>query len=83
MFYFSKFRDLIDKIPYLIASRDYDSKMLYLQGLSNLQVGNVANYMDPIVSNGEENQDIKFLAAWTSLSVANERAQKVHFNDIL
>lgn len=51
--------------------------MLYLQGLSNLQVGNVANYLDPIVSNGEENQDIKFLAAWTTLSVAQDRAERV------
>lgn len=51
--------------------------MLYLQGLSNLQVGNVANYLDPIVSNGEENQDIKFLAAWTTLSLAPDRAERV------
>lgn len=51
--------------------------MLFLQGLSNLQVGNVANYLDPIVSNGEENQDIKFLAAWTTLSLAPDRAEKV------
>lgn len=65
-------------IPFcIIDSRDYESKMLYMQGLSNLQLGNVAEYMDPIVANGEENQDIKFLAAWTSLSVAHERAQRV------
>lgn len=61
----------------VLDSRDYDSKMLYLQGLSNLQVGNVANYLDPIVSNGEENQDIKFLAAWTTLSLAPDRAERV------
>lgn len=63
-------------------SRDYDSKMLYLQGLSNLQVGNVANYLDPIVSNGEENQDIKFLAAWTTLSLAPDRAERVRENTL-
>lgn len=51
--------------------------MLYLQGLSNLQVGNVANYLDPIVSDPNENEDIKFLAAWVTLSLATERAERV------
>lgn len=54
--------------------------MLYLQGLSNLQVGNVANYLDPIVSDPDENEDIKFLAAWVTLSLATERAERVKLN---
>lgn len=53
--------------------------MLYLQGLSNLQVGNVANYLDPIVSDPNENEDIKFLAAWATLSLATERAERVFY----
>ncbi|KAI8129767.1 Vitellogenin-1 [Lucilia cuprina] len=73
------FEDYVQKYFNLyLDSRDYDSKMLYLQGLSNLQVGNVANYLDPIVSNGEENQDIKFLAAWTTLSLAPDRAERIY-----
>ncbi|XP_061389205.1 uncharacterized protein LOC133324377 [Musca vetustissima] len=73
------FEDYVQKYFNLyLSSRDYDSKMLYLQGLSNLQVGNVANYLDPIVSNGEENQDIKFLAAWTTLSLAPNRAERIY-----
>ncbi|KAL9889825.1 vitellogenin-like lipoprotein [Glossina fuscipes fuscipes] len=73
------FEDYVQKyFNFYLNARDYDNKMLYLQGLSNLQVGNVANYLDPIVSNGEENQDIKFLAAWTTLSVAQDRAERIY-----
>lgn len=50
--------------------------MLYLQGLSNLQLGNVANYLDPILRDEEENQDIKFLAAWATMSLAPQRPEK-------
>lgn len=57
---------------------DYDSKMLYLQGLNNLQVGNVANYLDPIVKDESENPDIKFLAAWASMPTAEDRPEKVN-----
>ncbi|XP_036228844.2 vitellogenin-2 isoform X1 [Bactrocera oleae] len=61
-----------------LNSPDYEQKMLYLQGLSNLQVGNVANYLDPIVSDPNENEDIKFLAAWVTLSLATERAERIY-----
>jgi len=54
--------------------------MLYLQGLSNLQLGNVANYLDPILKDENENQDIKFLAAWTTLPLAYTRSEKVLFH---
>lgn len=42
--------------------------MLYLQGLNNLQLGNVANYLEPIVQDPNEHEDLKFNAhprTWT------------------
>lgn len=61
-----------------LNEHDYENKMLYLQGLSNLQLGNVANYLDPIVNSDEENDDIKFLAAWATLPLATTRPDKIY-----
>ncbi|XP_055851471.1 uncharacterized protein LOC129915809 [Episyrphus balteatus] len=61
-----------------LNEHDYENKMLYLQGLSNLQLGNVANYLDPIVNNEGEDDDIKFLAAWATLPLATTRPDKIY-----
>ncbi|ALC45883.1 CG31150, partial [Drosophila busckii] len=60
-----------------LNDRDYEQKMLYLQGLSNLQLGNVANYLEPIVMD-EGNEDLKFMAAWTTLALADKRAERIY-----
>ncbi|XP_068157824.1 vitellogenin-5 [Drosophila tropicalis] len=61
-----------------LNDRDYEQKMLYLQGLSNLQLGNVASYLEPIVSDPNENEDLKFMAAWTTLALADTRAERIY-----
>ncbi|KRG01396.1 uncharacterized protein LOC6573593 isoform X2 [Drosophila mojavensis] len=60
-----------------LNERDYEQKMLFLQGLSNLQLGNVANYLEPIVME-EGNEDLRFMAAWTTLSLADKRAERIY-----
>lgn len=73
------FEEYVQKyFNFYLNSRDYEQKMLYLQGLSNLQLGNVANYLDPIVRDENENQDIKFLAAWATLSMAGQRSERIY-----
>lgn len=51
--------------------------MLFLQGLSNLQVDNVASYLEPIVME-EGNEDLRFMAAWTTLALADKRAERIY-----
>ncbi|KAH8271317.1 hypothetical protein KR018_006399, partial [Drosophila ironensis] len=61
-----------------LNDRDFDQKMLYLQGLNNLQLGNVADYLEPIVQDPNENEDLKFQAAWTTLALAPTRAERMY-----
>jgi len=63
---------------YITGERDFDQKMLYLQGLNNLQLGNVANYLEPIVQDPNEHEDLKFQAAWTTLALADRRAERIY-----
>ncbi|XP_037954576.1 uncharacterized protein LOC119684578 [Teleopsis dalmanni] len=73
------FEDYVQKyFNFYLNARDYEQKLLYLQGLNNLQLGNVANYLDPIVKDENENEDIKFQAAWTTLSLAQERSKSIY-----
>lgn len=52
--------------------------MVYMQGLSNLQLGNVADYLDPIIRDENENTDIRFMAIMATMSLARSRAEKVY-----
>ncbi|EDV43546.1 uncharacterized protein Dana_GF16474 [Drosophila ananassae] len=61
-----------------LTHRDFDQKMLYLQGLNNLQLGNVADYLEPIVQDPNEHDDLKFQAAWTTLALADRRAERIY-----
>ncbi|KAH8265516.1 hypothetical protein KR038_009680, partial [Drosophila bunnanda] len=61
-----------------LSDRDFDQKMLYLQGLNNLQLGNVADYLEPIVQDPNEHEDLKFQAAWTTLALADSRAERIY-----
>ncbi|SPP84272.1 uncharacterized protein LOC117585887 [Drosophila guanche] len=61
-----------------LNDRDFEQKMLYLQGLNNLQLGNVANYLEPIVQDPNENEDLKFMAAWTTLPLAPTRPERIY-----
>lgn len=66
-------------LQFVSGGHDHEQKMLYLQALSNLQLGNVANYLDPIIRDESENDDIKFLAAWTTMTLSHTRPEKVLF----
>lgn len=51
--------------------------MVYLQGLSNLQLTKVADYLDPIIRDETQNEDTRFLAIWATMPLAHTRAEKV------
>lgn len=51
--------------------------MIYLQGLSNLQLTKVADYLDPIIRDETQNEDTRFLAIWATIPLAHTRAEKV------
>ncbi|XP_017118911.1 uncharacterized protein LOC108140563 [Drosophila elegans] len=74
-----KFEEYVQKyFNAYLSDRDFDQKMLYLQGLNNLQLGNVANYLEPIVQDPNENEDLKFQAAWTTLALSDKRAERIY-----
>lgn len=54
--------------------------MVYLQGLSNLQLTKVADYLDPIIRDETQNEDTRFLAIWATIPLAHTRAEKVGRN---
>lgn len=60
--YFSIFTD----------NNDYELKLLYLQGLSNLKLGKVTDYLDPIIRDETQSHDIRFMATWIKESVAEQ-----------
>ncbi|KAJ6640893.1 Vitellogenin-6 [Pseudolycoriella hygida] len=57
---------------------DYEQKMIYLQGLSNLQLTKVADYLDPIIRDETQNEDTRFLAIWATMPLAHTRAEKAY-----
>ncbi|XP_037039543.1 vitellogenin-3 [Bradysia coprophila] len=57
---------------------DYEQKMVYLQGLSNLQLTKVADYLDPIIRDETQNEDTRFLAIWATIPLAHTRAEKAY-----
>lgn len=52
--------------------------MLYLQGLRNLKLGKVIDYLDPIIRDEAQNNDIRFLAAFATLAVVNTRPERTY-----
>lgn len=47
--------------------------MLYLQGLRNLRFGNVVDYLDPIIRDNTQSDDIRFLAMFITMESAWSR----------
>ncbi|XP_055695854.1 uncharacterized protein LOC129797391 [Lutzomyia longipalpis] len=71
--YVKKYFDLFFNSP------DYEQQMLYLLALSNLELGNVVEYLEPIVKGDyPQNTDIRFLAIWSTLSLAQVRPEKTY-----
>lgn len=52
--------------------------MLYLEAMGNLQLGNVANYLQPIIAaDYTQTTDIRFLAIFATLPTAYTRPDEV------
>lgn len=52
--------------------------MVWLEGLANIQLGRVIEFLGPIASgNNTELRDFRALAAWASLSTASMRPDVV------
>lgn len=51
---------------------DYEQKLLYLQAMGNLKFGKVTNYLDPIIRDETQSDDIRFVATWIKESVAEQ-----------
>ena len=63
----------------LSASVDYEQQMLYINAMSNLQLGNVAEYLEPIIkASYPQNTDIRFLAMISTLPLAQTRPEKTY-----
>lgn len=61
-----------------LDSFDYEQQMLYLEAMGNLQLGNVANYLQLIIQ-GDYSQatDMRFLAIFATMPTAYTRPNEV------
>ncbi|XP_063709940.1 uncharacterized protein LOC134838357 [Culicoides brevitarsis] len=61
-----------------LNSFDFEEQLLYLQGMGNLQLRNIADYLEPIIKgNYKQTTDIRFLSIWATFSTAYLRPDKV------
>lgn len=52
--------------------------MLYLEAMGNLQLGNVHNYLYPIIqANYSQTTDFRFLAIFATMPTAHKRSTEV------
>lgn len=79
--YLLKFFTLSRTILYSIRVTEntrYEQKMVWLQGLANIQLGRVVEFLEPIASsNNAELRHFRALAAWASISTAPLRPDLV------
>ncbi|XP_031777418.1 uncharacterized protein LOC100114520 isoform X2 [Nasonia vitripennis] len=60
-------------------SKEYEKKMVWLEGLSNIQLGRVVEFLEPIASgNSAESRHLRVLAAWASLPTAPLRPDVIY-----
>ncbi|XP_015117477.1 uncharacterized protein LOC107041422 [Diachasma alloeum] len=60
-------------------SKVYEKKMIWLEGLSNIQLGRVVEFLEPIASgNSVESRHLRVLAAWASLPTAPLRPDVIY-----
>ncbi|XP_015599682.1 uncharacterized protein LOC107269863 [Cephus cinctus] len=60
-------------------SKQYEKKMVWLEGLSNIQLGKVVEFLEPIASgSNSESRHLRFLAAWASLPTAPLRPDVIY-----
>lgn len=72
-YYVKKYFDLF------LNSVDYDEQIIYLQALGNLQLGNVVDYLEPIIrsSGYPQTTDLRFLSVWATFGTAYLRPDQV------
>ncbi|KZC04099.1 Vitellogenin-3 [Dufourea novaeangliae] len=60
-------------------SQKYEKKMIWLEGLANIQLGRVVEFLEPIASgNNAESRHFRVLAAWASLPTAPLRPDVIY-----
>ncbi|XP_011307083.1 uncharacterized protein [Fopius arisanus] len=60
-------------------SNVYEKKMIWLEGLSNIQLGKVVEFLEPIASgNSVDSRHLRVLAAWASLPTAPLRPDVIY-----
>lgn len=75
--------DTIDRYAKLYLDRfsessDHERQMLYLQGLSNMELVQVLDYLTPVISgHSTQNKHIRFLAIWAVKNAAYTNPGKV------
>nr|XP_033331967.1 vitellogenin-4 [Megalopta genalis] len=58
---------------------EYEKKMIWLEGLANIQLGRVVEFLKPIASgNNAESRHFRVLAAWASLPTAPLRPDVIY-----
>ncbi|XP_076475209.1 vitellogenin-4 isoform X2 [Bombus vancouverensis nearcticus] len=60
-------------------TKEYEKKMIWLEGLANIQLGRVVEFLEPIASGSNaESRHFRVLAAWASLSTAPLRPDVIY-----
>ncbi|KOC70286.1 Vitellogenin-6, partial [Habropoda laboriosa] len=60
-------------------TKEYEKKMIWLEGLANIQLGRVIEFLEPIASgNNAESRHFRVLAAWASLPTAPLRPDVIY-----
>jgi len=56
---------------HVIETTLYEQKMIWLEGLANIQLGKVVEFLEPIATgNNAESRHFRVLAAWASIPTA-------------
>ncbi|XP_017876855.1 uncharacterized protein LOC108623080 isoform X1 [Ceratina calcarata] len=60
-------------------TKEYEKKMIWLEGLANIQLGRVVEFLEPIASGSNaESRHFRVLAAWASLPTAPLRPDVIY-----
>lgn len=61
-----------------VRGADYEHRMIYLQGLGNMLIGKVAEYIDPIIRDEAMDTDTRFLAILATMPLVRSRPEQVY-----
>lgn len=67
----------------IVESEQYEKKMVWLQGLANIHLGRIVEFLEPIASgSNSESRHLRVAAAWASLPTAPLRPDVVISNNL-